>query len=171
MSFVRNPRGAVRRHCLVAKVPIDWIEQLHGLLVRPDWVDDQREQSQAGEEEHTLGQSHVGAELTPVGEDDPPHIVGEHHPAVEGVDHHPLVGLPKQGVRPASLEERRSESIHVLKVYHIHTHTHIYKVIFNHLSFRGHSCVFTKGNTLVNSCKSRRKTPHIGKEVEVEGFM
>lgn len=102
MSLVRNarvsPQGAVRRHGLVAKVPVDWMEQLHGLLVRPDGVDDQREQSQAAEEEHTLGQGHVGGELAPVGEGDPPHVVGEHHAAVEGVDHRPLVGLPEQGV-------------------------------------------------------------------------
>lgn len=113
MSFDRNPRtslrgGTVHWYGLVAKVPVHWIEQLHGLLVRPHRVDDQREQSQAGEEEQTLGQSHVGAELAPVGEGDPPHVVGEHHPAVEGVDHHPLVGLPQAGVCPASLAERRS---------------------------------------------------------------
>lgn len=110
MSFDRRPcvslHGAVHRHGLVAEVPVHRVEQLHGLLVRPDGVDDEREQREAAEEEHKLGQSHVGGELAPVGEGDPPHVVGEHHPAVEGVDHHPLVGLPKPGVCPASLEER-----------------------------------------------------------------
>lgn len=101
-----TPRSAVHRYCLVAKVPIHRIKQLHGLLVRPDGVDDQREQSEASEEEHKLGQSHVGADFSPVGEGYPPHVVGEYHPTVEGVNHHPLVGSPKQGVCPAGLGER-----------------------------------------------------------------
>lgn len=101
-----TPRSAVHRYRLVAKVPIHRIKQLHGLLVRPDWVDDQREQSEASEEEHKLGQGHVGAHFSPVGEGYPPHVVGEHHPTVEGVDHDPLVGSPKQGACPAGLEER-----------------------------------------------------------------
>lgn len=101
-----TPPSAVHRYRLVAKVPIHRIKQLHGLLVRPDWVDDQREQSEASEEEHKLGQGHVGAHFSPVGEGYPPHVVGEHHPTVEGVDHDPLVGSPKQGACPAGLEER-----------------------------------------------------------------
>lgn len=69
----------------------------------PDGVDEKGEQSQAGEEEQKLGQGHMGAELCPVGEGDKPHVVGEDHATVEGVDHHPLVGLPEQGACPASL--------------------------------------------------------------------
>lgn len=101
-----TPHSAVHRYCLVAKVPIHRIKQLHGLLVRPDGVDDQREQSEASEEEHKLGQGHMGADFSPVGESYPPDVVGEHHPTVEGVDHDPLVGSPKQGACPAGLEER-----------------------------------------------------------------
>lgn len=59
MWFVRKPRrdpcGTIYRCWLVSKVPINRVEQLHGLLVRPNRVDDQREQSQAGEEEQALG--------------------------------------------------------------------------------------------------------------------
>lgn len=115
MRFDTNPwlvsRGAVDWNRLVAKVPVHRFEQLHGLLVRPDGVDDNREQSEASEEEQALGESHKGIELTPMGERYPPHVVGEHHATVEHVDHHPLVGFPDPGVRPAGLEERETQQI------------------------------------------------------------
>lgn len=87
----------------VSKVPIHRVEQLHGLLVCPDGVDEKREQSQTGKEEQELRQGHMGAELSPVGQTYPPHVVREHHATVEHVDHHPLVGSPKQAVGPAGL--------------------------------------------------------------------
>lgn len=77
--------------------------------MRPDGVDDKREQSEASEEDHTLGQGHMGADLSPEGEGYPPHVVGKHHATVERVDHHPLVRSPKQGVRPASLSGRKKD--------------------------------------------------------------
>lgn len=69
----------------------------------PDRVDDQSEQSKACEEEDTLGKGHMNAKLCPVGEANPPHVVGEHHATVKGMDHHPLVSSPEQGVGPTGL--------------------------------------------------------------------
>lgn len=88
----------------LAKVPVYGVEQLHGLLVGPDGVDDEGEQGQAREEEDALGQGHVGVELLPVRGAHVAHVVGEHHAAVEHVDHHPLVGPPEEGLCPAGLE-------------------------------------------------------------------
>lgn len=75
----------------------------------PDGVDDNSEQRQAREEEQPLGQGHVGVELRPVGPGYPTHVVGEHHAAVEHVDHHPLVSFPEQGPCPASLGQARTD--------------------------------------------------------------
>lgn len=49
-------------------------------------------------------------DLCPVAETHPPQVVGEHHATVEHVDHHPLVGSPKQGAGAASLVWRRRDS-------------------------------------------------------------
>lgn len=99
------PTGAVGQW-LVAEVPVDRVEELHGLLVCPDGVDEPCEQGQASVEEDSLGQSHVHVHLPPVAPAHPPHVVGKHHAAVEHVDHHPLVGLPEEGPRPARLDRR-----------------------------------------------------------------
>lgn len=108
VGFDRNVlHGTIYRCWLVAKVPVHWIKQLHGLLVRPDRVDDKCKQSEASEEEHKLWHGHVGGELSPVSQDYPPHVIGEHHAAVERMDHHPLVGSPKESARPASLSEKK----------------------------------------------------------------
>ena len=112
MSFLLLlPTGAIGRR-LVAEVPVDRVEELHGLLVRPDGVDDHCEQGQAGVEEDALGQSHVHVHLPPVTPANPPHVVREHHAAVEHVDHHPLVGLPEERPRPASLEGREDRYLY-----------------------------------------------------------
>lgn len=106
MRFARDRLtlcGTVYRSRLVAEVPVHGVEQLHGFLVRPDGVDDECEQSEASEKEQELRQGHVGEELSPVRKGYPPHVVGEHHATVEHVDHHPLVGSPDEGLRPASL--------------------------------------------------------------------
>lgn len=85
----------------------------------PDGVDDKREQCEASEEEHTLGQGHVGADLSPVCETYPPQEVGDHHATVECVDHHPLVCPPKQGARPAGLLDggRTDKSVMYFNIY------------------------------------------------------
>lgn len=75
--------------------------------MRPDGVDDKRKKDESREEDHTLGQGDVSAELCPVGEGYPPHVIGEHHATVECMDHHPLISSPKQGMRPASLSSMR----------------------------------------------------------------
>lgn len=95
--------GTIQRHRFVAKVPVHWIKQLHGLLVCPDGVHDKCEQSESSEEEHKMRQSDMDAELSPMGEANPPHVVSEHHSTVECVDHHPLVSSPQKGVSPTSL--------------------------------------------------------------------
>ena len=95
--------GTVLGRRLVSKVPVHGIQQLHGLLVRPQGVEDKREQSEANEEVEAQGQGHMRVEPFPVGEDYIPHVVAEHHAAVERVDHHPLVGSPEQGACPAGL--------------------------------------------------------------------
>lgn len=108
MWFVRTLRptlpGTVHGDRLIAKVPVHRVEKLHGLLVRPDGVDDECEQSQASEEEHTLWQDNMSGDFSPVCAAKIPHVVGEHHATVKHVDHHPLVGFPKQGAGPASLK-------------------------------------------------------------------
>lgn len=110
MWFVTTLRptlpGTVHRDWLIAKVPVYRVEKLHSLLVCPDGVDDECEQSQASEEEHTVWQDNMGADFSPVCAAKIPHVVGKHHATVKHVDHHPLVGFPKQGVRPASLSEK-----------------------------------------------------------------
>lgn len=87
--------------------------------MRPDGVDDKRKKGEPSEEDHTLGQGYVSAELCPVGEGYPPHVIGEHHAAVECMDHHPLISSPKQGARPASLSSmrRKDEVIFLSRVY------------------------------------------------------
>lgn len=95
---------------LVSKVPVHRIKQLHGLLVRPQGVEDKGEQSEANEEVQAQGQGHMGVEPFPVAEEYIPHVVAEHHATVERVDHHPLVGSPKQGACPASLSGREREN-------------------------------------------------------------
>lgn len=59
MGFDRNLGlalcGSIDGCRFVSKVPIHRVEQLHGLFVRPDGVDDKCEQSQAGEEKQDLG--------------------------------------------------------------------------------------------------------------------
>lgn len=102
-------RGTVYGCGLVVKVPVHGVEQLHGFLVSPDRVHAEREQRQAGEEEEARGQGHARTELSPVAPGKPPHVVGEDHAAVEHVDHHPLVGLPKETLGPAGLSRRRRE--------------------------------------------------------------
>lgn len=44
-----------------------------------------------------------------MGQTYPPHVVGEHHATVEHVDHHPLVGSPKEGAGPAGLQGREED--------------------------------------------------------------
>ena len=53
----------------------------------------------------------MGSEVAPVGKSHPPHVICEHHATVESVDHHPLVGSPKQGASPASLSGKRENDI------------------------------------------------------------
>lgn len=69
----------------------------------PDGVDDKCKQSKTCEEEHPRGKGHMDVKLCPVGEANPPHVVGDHHATVEGMDHHPLVSLPEQSASPAGL--------------------------------------------------------------------
>lgn len=83
--------------CL-CKVPIHGIEKLLGLLVCPVRVDDGCEQGQPEKEQCQVGWVQAAGEGVPVAEAHPPHVVGEDHPAVEHVDHQPLVDLPDQGV-------------------------------------------------------------------------
>ena len=49
-SFRATLHGAGYKGRLVSKVPVHRVEQLHGLFVRPDGVEDAREQSEADEE-------------------------------------------------------------------------------------------------------------------------
>lgn len=96
--------GAIWGCWLVAEIPVHRVEELHGLLVGPYGVDEDRDEGQASEEEQALGQGHIEVELLPLAPGYPPHVVGQHHPAVEHVDHHPLVGLPKVALGPTRLQ-------------------------------------------------------------------
>lgn len=91
----------------LCKVPVDWSEELLGLLVGPVWVQEQREQSQPNEEQGEMWQVQAADQSVPVPEAHPPHVVGEDHAAVEHVDHQPLVGLPEQRLRPAGLQREQ----------------------------------------------------------------
>lgn len=75
--------------------------------MRPDGVDDKRQKGESSEEDRKQGPGYVSAELCPVREGHPPHVIGEHHAAVECMDHHPLVSSPKQGAHPASLSSMK----------------------------------------------------------------
>lgn len=44
---------------LVTEVPVYRVEELHGLLVRPHGVDDEREERQADEEDEEIQQRNV----------------------------------------------------------------------------------------------------------------
>lgn len=85
------------------EVPIHRIEKLLGLFVCPVGVDDEREQGQTAEEQCEVRQVQAADESVPVRKAHPPEVVGEDHAAVKHVDHEPLVDLPEQGARPASL--------------------------------------------------------------------
>lgn len=89
-----RPRGLSGGR-LVAEVPVNRVEQLHGLLVGPDGVDEDGEECEAGEEDQALREHHMPVNGVPVAPAHPPHVVGQHHAAVKHVDHHPLVGLPE----------------------------------------------------------------------------
>lgn len=97
--------GPVLRGGFVAEVPVHRVQQLHGLLVCPNGVNEDGEEGEAEEEDESLRQRNVNAHFSPVAPAHPPHVVGQHHPAVEHVDHEPLVSLPEQGPSPTSLQE------------------------------------------------------------------
>lgn len=69
------------------KVPVHGVQQLHGLLVSPDGVDDHGEEGEPREEEDPREQGVAGVDGPPVAPGHPPHVVGEDHAAVEHVDH------------------------------------------------------------------------------------
>ena len=98
--------GAVGRG-LVAEVPVHGVQQLHGLLVSPDGVQHHGEEGEARVEKGARDEGVDGVDGRPVAPGDPPHVVGEHHAAVEHVDHHPLVGPPEHAAGPAGLAKGR----------------------------------------------------------------
>lgn len=95
--------GAARR-----EVPVHGVEQLLSLLAGPVGVDEQREEGQADHEECQVRQEEAAGQAAPVAQADPPHVVGEHHAAVEQVHHGPLVQPPEPRVRAASLSGAES---------------------------------------------------------------
>lgn len=92
---------------LAAEVPVDGVEELHGLLVQPQGVDDEREERQADEEDEELRKRNVHKQFGPVTPTHPPHVVHQHHAAVEHVDHQPLIRSPQQSTTPTSLHAER----------------------------------------------------------------
>lgn len=85
------------------KVPVHRIEKLQGFLMCPNGVEEKGEQEEASEEQQSLRQWDVGVQLIPVIQTHPPHVIGHNHPAVEHVDHQPLVSFPQHGLGPARL--------------------------------------------------------------------
>lgn len=98
-----TPGGAVLRCWLVAEVPVNGVEELHGLLVQPQGVHDEREERQAHEEDEELRKRNGQIQTRPVTPTHPPHVVRQHHAAVEHVDHYPLIPSPQQSTRPTGL--------------------------------------------------------------------
>lgn len=99
------PCRAVLGRRLVAEIPVDGVEELHGLLVHPHGVDDECEKRQAHEEDEELRQRDVQTQFGPVTPTHPPHVVHQHHAAVKHVDHQPLIHSPQEGTGPAGLRE------------------------------------------------------------------
>jgi len=81
----------------------------------PNGVEEEREQEEAYEEQKSLNQRDVCVHLLPVIPTHPPHVVGQNHPAVEHVNHYPLVCFPEQSPGPAHLSKKEKECENSLK--------------------------------------------------------
>ena len=85
--------------------------------MHPNGVQEEREQEEAYEEQKSLNQRDVCVHLLPVIPTYQPHVVGQNHPAVEHVNHYPLVSFPEQSSGPARLrkEEKECENSFITK--------------------------------------------------------
>lgn len=88
----------------------------------PDRVEKEGEQSKTRKEQQPLNQRDVGIHLFPVIPAHPPHIVGQNHPAMKHVDHHPLVSFPEHGLGPARLKERKEQILKCNKSKYVLIH-------------------------------------------------